>query len=705
MSKGIENIKNPAIISNGLLLGMCIILLALPFIAWEYFSTSEMINRNQQNLASAKLLIQSELLKEDGAPLNAKTLSQTIKTKFEQIAIPTPAHFKLTLELKNALAGSIDMPSGNPYQSLKLMYEHINNLESRMQKEYTSYINSSKSSTTILLLTLIVLTGLYITARNKASKHLEEQDIETIAEMLKKNPGAQKHLQRIFGDTFIPIVESQKVETPLMPETNTTTLPPLPEIEKTPPQAPPAMSRISTIIDQTEVNRQNMISHIAEERKDQEQVIEMMQNIFFTAKKYTTISEQIKYLQNKVHDYFALINNNQISSSSKIGQLRNDYRTLALNIQFSKENNKEFTHLLFSNEQVLTEAQEGFQKAVDEIKDFLNFTQNNDDTYAEVAEFVDADLDNFNNLSDQLNTTVANHDTLQSQIKSSHEVLKDLAILIQKILKVFDTIEDVANQTSIIALNAAIEAARAGEKGAGFAVVAEQIRELAERSLNSTHSVLTLIHELDNNHFSAMKSIKNAGIELKHAIGKSEDMKKSLLNSSKVLQRIQRFVSNLRYKNNSRSKNLEEVVHNYSNKLGTMQELLKSNNAMLQIANDVTKDLTGCESSGIALKSELEQLAYTNHESTEQIAVINTFLSNQQGYYQNQHQHIKQLVEEFETVFTRAFSASNHKHQHKQVVFDVIQELNSLKTYLGKEGESIIAHGGDEGEVEEQAAI
>ncbi|MBU1100831.1 MAG: 4Fe-4S binding protein [Bacteroidetes bacterium] len=146
------------------------------------------------------------------------------------------------------------------------------------------------------------------------------------------------------------------------------------------------------------------------------------------------------------------------------------------------------------------------------------------------------------------------NNTIEGMIKIDRVVSEAAAIIerlggsTDKIGEIIQVIDDIADQTNLLALNAAIEAARAGEQGRGFAVVADEVRKLAERTSKATSEISSMIKSIIDETHTAVKSIESGTEEVSKGKDESilagKSLEEILSGSSKVVEAVSKVANN-----------------------------------------------------------------------------------------------------------------------------------------------------------------
>ena len=214
--------------------------------------------------------------------------------------------------------------------------------------------------------------------------------------------------------------------------------------------------------------------------------------------------------------------------------------------------------------------------------------------------------------------TAGGMNSIKSSFDATAVKVTELGAKSDQIGVIVETIDDIAEQTNLLALNAAIEAARAGEQGKGFAVVADEVRKLAERSSRATKEIATLVAEVQQGTRAAVKAIQagagevETGTELAaQAAGAFREIKDAAAARKLVLQDILAAVVEIR---------------------GLSFEVVRATSGIAEIASDTNDSAAQMSAAAETVGQSVESIAaisQQNSASSEEVSAATEQMSAQ----------------------------------------------------------------------------
>jgi twitching motility protein PilJ len=203
---------------------------------------------------------------------------------------------------------------------------------------------------------------------------------------------------------------------------------------------------------------------------------------------------------------------------------------------------------------------------------------------AESAAVAERAVDIANNGSHVVQATIQGMDTIRGQIQETSKRIKRLGESSQEIGDIVSLINDIADQTNILSLNAAIQASMAGDAGRGFAVVADEVQRLAERSSAATKQIAALVKTIQTDTNEAVISMEQTTAEVVGGAKRAQDAGVALEEIENVSTNLAELIQNI---SNAARQQAVSAGH-VSNTMTVIQEITAQTvNTTEQTANSI----------------------------------------------------------------------------------------------------------------------
>lgn len=215
--------------------------------------------------------------------------------------------------------------------------------------------------------------------------------------------------------------------------------------------------------------------------------------------------------------------------------------------------------------------------------------------------------------------TIKSMQSIKAKVGQSAEKVQEMGKRSDQIGAIVETIDEIASQTNLLALNAAIEAARAGEQGKGFAVVADEVRKLAERSSSATREIGGLIHDIQKTVAEAVTAMNAGAKEVENGVLRANQSGEALYNILSAVEVVNRQVNEIAGAAQDINRASDELVVAMNTVSVVVQENINATSAMLESSSVVSQSIEAFASVSEENSAAVEEVSASTEEMNAQV--------------------------------------------------------------------------------------
>ncbi len=321
-------------------------------------------------------------------------------------------------------------------------------------------------------------------------------------------------------------------------------------------------------------------------------------------------------LNYKSKDEIGIMSNNL---NSFLDSIHNIVSVIKEESEIVKVNSEEISHqmeIITNRASKQIDIKDELCTGIEDIKENMNTILDNVRNQAGAAEEISSSVAEISSSFEQIaknaeNTMSSSNDASNTAgegyrlVENTIDRIKDLENNAKKIDEKLKNLSQISEQTNLLALNAAIEAARAGEAGKGFAVVADEVRKLADSSKQFTESISDLNEEMKQNVLKSITVSESTKLKIKEIKGKVEISNKEIMGVSKAIEELSTSISEIEIGVQNISKASSEIEE----KTVEQTETINTNNKILKELAEIIEENTSSTEETSASSLELVAVA------------------------------------------------------------------------------------------------